>query len=187
MSFSKPKPQKPFNKTIKWKGSDGGSFVYYDGQNNIEIEIDEFIVLDELFSISGWNDDKNKGVWSNEVSDLKREEMAVRIGNDVSVKGVYGDVKDKVKSIGGKFTNVVYALIGEELVRILFSGSGCSGWIGKEFNPASERCGVKFSGAEEGKKGAVVFFTPLFERVELADKQVAVSYTHLTLPTIYSV
>ena len=89
MSFSKPKPQKPFNKTIKWKGSDGGSFVYYDGQNNIEIEIDEFIVLDELFSISGWNDDKNKGVWSNEVSDLKREEMAVRIGNDVSVKGVY--------------------------------------------------------------------------------------------------
>ena len=82
MSFSKPKPQKPFNKTIKWKGSDGGSFVYYDGQNNIEIEIDEFIVLDELFSISGWNDDKNKGVWSNEVSDLKREEMAVRIGND---------------------------------------------------------------------------------------------------------
>ena len=171
MSFAKPKAERPFTKTIKWKGSDGGRFEFYDGDTNQPIEIDTFIVLEELYSISGYNSDKKMGVWSNEVSHLKRERLEVKMGNDVITAGIYKEIKAKVKEIGGKFTFAIYALIGDEMVRILLAGSGCSGWLEKGFNPMSKQCGVKFSGREHGKNGSVEFSSPVFVPHELSREE----------------
>jgi hypothetical protein len=168
MSFAKPKQERPYEKTIQWKGGDG-IFSYWNGTENVTIEVDKIIVLEELYSISGYSEKDNKGIWSNEVLNLRTEKMTVKVGNTIVAEGTYREVKDKVKSMGGKFTVVPIALIGDEMVRFLFSGSGCSGWIDKGFNPMSKQCGVLYSGKVEGKKGNTKFFTPTFEPVALTD------------------
>ena len=171
MSFAKPKAEKPFTKTIKWKGSDGGRFEFYDGETNQPIEIETFIVLEELYSISGYNEEKKMGVWSNEVEHLKRNKMDVRLGSDIVASGLYGDIKGKIKDLGGGFTFAIYALIDGQMVRFLLAGSGRRGWFEKAFSPIQKQCGVKYVGSTEDQNGAVKFNVPKFEPHELTREE----------------
>lgn len=171
MSFSKPKAQKPYSKVIKWKGSDGGSFVYWDGENEVPVDFDEFIVLEEMSMITGWNNTEKKNVWSNEVLDLSSQEMKVRLGDNVFATGLYSDIKEAIQAKKGKFTIVLYALYRDEIVRVLLAGSGCGGYIDKGFNPMSKQCGVKWIGSVEGQSGTVTFWSPTFAELPLSSSQ----------------
>lgn len=172
MSFNNPVPERPFTKTLEWKGGDG-SYQYYDKdtKKRIPFKLGMFIPLEEMSSISGYCESQNKGIWSNEVWKIDKEELAVKIGNSVHVRGLYKDIKAEVNSIGGNYTKVVYALAEGEIVRLLFSGSGLNGWIDKGFSPTSQQCGVQFTGTIDGKKGAVTFKIPQFEPVRLDSDQ----------------
>lgn len=170
MGFGNAKAERPYTKTIKWRSSES-RFEYYDGENNQTIEIESFIPLEEMASVSGYHDGQKQGIWSNEVLDL-RNDLEVRAGNSVVVTGPWKNIKTEVAGMGGKFTNVVIALMPDgEIVRFLFAGSGCSGWIGKKFNPMQKQCGVSFDGSHEEKTGRVTYNVPDFSPKRLNDEE----------------
>ena len=170
MGFGNAKAERPYTKTIKWK-SGNDAFEYYDGENNVAIEIESFTVLEELVSVSGYSQNAKQGIWSNEVLSLD-DDLHVKVGNDVVCSGKWKDIKTEVAGKGGKFTNVVIALLPDgEVVRLLFAGAGCSGWIGKKFNPMSLQCGVTFAGSYEDKNGSVTFNVPEFGKKPLSAEE----------------
>ena len=145
----------PVTKTFKWKNQKVGKdpitkkpivlsetgWAYYDkdadnGLNNgktganVFIEMPfEFQWLESATSFSGWNSAKEKSVYSTEVLDLKNDIMTVKCGEDVIAKGLYNQVKDKVKLEGGKYCQAVYGLMNGEVVRFLMTGSSRDSWF----------------------------------------------------------
>lgn len=172
MGFGNAKAERPYTRTIKWKSGDDQFETYNaDTKKNEPVEIDWFTVLEELTSVSGYNENSNKGIWSNEVLELGQK-IEVRVGNDIVTSGSWKEIKAEVTAMGGKFTNVVIALLPSgEIIRILLAGSGCTGWIGKKFSPMSLQCGVKFNGSQEGKKGNVTYNIPTFVKRELSSEE----------------
>lgn len=172
MSLSKPRPENPAKKFIEFKG-DSGKFQYYDKSLEKNIEIDypiRFIVLDELSTITGYNDETQSGVYSNEVHNTSKEELFVRTfkGNR-GIKGKYKDIKSDIVSLGGKFCKSIYAILFDadnngEIVNFKMKGAAFSAWMDKPFNP--EYIGVQITGTHEGKKGAIKYQIPDIEQLE---------------------
>lgn len=93
-----------------------------------------FVWLESATSFSGYNKDKEQGVYSNEVLDIKTQPLTVKCGNDTVVEGLYNDIKAEAKEVGAKFCQAVYALMkndeGEyEVVRFLMVGSSRDAWF----------------------------------------------------------
>lgn len=107
-----------------------------DGEGG-EVKVDMPLVgiwLETSNSIMGYSKNAEKGIYSNEVLDLKSQELVVKCGNDILAKGLYNSIKDDVKGQGGKFCSAVYALVEVtdreyEIWRFLMAGSSNSAWI----------------------------------------------------------
>lgn len=173
MSFSNPTTTNPARKFFKWKGGNG-SLVWYDKESESEIPVTlpfRFIVLDELTTIKGYSDANMSGIWSNEIRNLKEEVLNVKTkGADIAT-GTYEQIKDKVKSSGGKFARSVYIAYqqpqgedGEWVIgNINFAGASVGDWF--EFNKKNnlQVQGAILSGKKEDSKGATKFFVPTFD------------------------
>jgi hypothetical protein len=176
MSLSNPKAENPVTKWIEFKGSTG-KFQYWDKatESNIELPLNKigFIVLDELNTISGYHSSAEAGIYSNEISDLSHETLTVKVfKTNIQITGLYKDIKDNIKAIGGKFTKSVYAALitgkdSLELVNFKMSGSGFGGWLDKHINLLKQ--GVKVTGLKDGEKGATKFKIPIFEGFEMPE------------------
>ena len=176
MSLSNPKPENPVTKWIEFKG-DSGKFQYWDKatESNIEIPLNKigFIVLDELNTITGYHESAKAGIYSNEVSDLSHETLTVKVfKTNVQITGLYKDIKDNIKAIGGKFTKSVYAALitgkdSLELVNFKMSGSAFMGWLEKHANLYKQ--GVKITGLKDGEKGKIKFKIPVFEGFDMPE------------------
>lgn len=176
MSLSNPKAENPVTKWIEFKGNTG-QFQYWDKatEKNIEIPINKigFIVLDELNTITGYHESANAGIYSNEVSDLSHETLTVKVfKTNIQITGLYKDIRDNVKAIGGKFTKSVYAALitgkdSLELVNFKMSGSAFMGWLDKHVNLYKQ--GVKITSLKDGEKGAVKFKIPVFEGFDMPE------------------
>ncbi len=132
-----------------------------------------FIVLDMLSTVTGFDDRKGAGIWSNEVRDTRRESFRVGVGKDIAFTGSWSAVKAEVA--GAKFATSVYALAkvdGEyQLVNFKVSGCALGPWIDfvKEVGGNAalyEDKIITVGGTEEGKKGSVTFNRPVFKVVE---------------------
>jgi hypothetical protein len=160
--------------TIEWSGSKG-EFYYFDKTAKAKIPMKSpfyGFVIDEANTIVGFHEKSNKGIWSNEVKDLSKEQLNVRVGSQTMDLGLYDEIKDAVKTKGGKYCKVVYfALISEtgkelSLVKIRLSGSALAPFIDGKFR-ASEKLILKFStNPESKKKGATVYFEPTIEKID---------------------
>lgn len=181
MSRSNPKQQNPATKFIEWSGSKGEFYFYdKDANRNIEIEMPIFFMfLDELSCVSGYSEDKRQGIFSNEVRNLQHEKLNVRVFKSGTIEiGLWSDIKDRIKTQGGKFCKSVYALMltneGTELVNFRFTGSSFGGaddgggWINVNWN--KEKGGIQVKESIKGKKGATVFFSPKFEKVNVREE-----------------
>ncbi len=170
MSLSNQKTtEHPCKKWIEYSGTDG-TWSYYNKETKSKIPVPElrFVVLDELSGITGWSDSLSTGIYSNEIHDLSKQELTVKsFKPGVAIKGLYADIKDSVKSAGGKFTKNVYVLLeetsGMTLACIKMSGSALGGWIEKECKTYENIITVE--DYTEGKKGAVTFKIPVFKAV----------------------
>lgn len=171
MSLSQPKPVNPCKKFIEFKGN-SGVFQYWDKSTEKNIEVEKpvkFIVLDELATITGFSDQFQCGVYSNEVHSLTNELMSVRtFKGGQKIVGKYADIKGEIASMGGKFCKSVYAaLIGKgnvlELVNFQLKGAALSAWV----NYSGDKTGgaVQVIKCMDGKKGAVTYKIPVFEQV----------------------
>lgn len=174
MSISNPRQENPAKKFIEFKG-DKGVFQYYekDSKKNIELQMPiAFIVLDELSTISGFDNKSESGIYSNEIHRINDEILKVRsFKNNISVIGKYEDIKFEIKAVGGKFCKSVYAMLilkGDnpneykyEIVNFKFKGIAFSSWLDKKFNP--EKYGVLIKETGQGQKGSIKYTFPIFE------------------------
>lgn len=135
----------PVKRYISFSGSTG-KVKFFDKQNpnandkgQVEIDNLDFILLDVKSSISGYNEKTESGISSNLVHPMEIKKVPLNVKTKVDgkfgtfVEGLYDDIKDKVGSIGGKFTTNLFALadVGEgmEIVRIELNGSSLTPWI----------------------------------------------------------
>lgn len=175
MSLSKPHSDKPLNPAVKFLKFKNGTFKYWDKEKEKEIEVAlpvKFMVLDELATVTGWHDESQSAIFSNEVHSTTKEDLLVRaFKGGEQATGRYATIKDKIKSNGGKYTKSVYALDLDsgEIVNFHFTGAVLSAWINKEVVVTDNA--VVINKTEEAKKGSVTYSYPVFE-AESIDKEI---------------
>ena len=174
MSKSNPKTENPCTKFIDFKG-DKGRFFYYDKVKEEQIDIPlpiYFTVLDELSTITGYNEKNDCGIYSNEVHSTGTEVLRVKtFKGGESVIGLYKDIKDSIKVMGGKYTKSVYALLinqdkSTEMVNFKFRGASFSAWLEKKINGLNSIIGI--IDLVEEKKGITIYKVPVFQAFKLS-------------------
>jgi hypothetical protein len=175
MSISHPKLTNPCQKFIEYAGGEG-EFYTYDKEAEKKIPIPMpiyFVVIDELSTITGFNEKHSCGIFANEIHSILNETLRVRTFKPgVSIVGKYKDISDEVKSHGGKFTKSVYVMLfGKdvipELANFKFKGAAFNGWIDKKFDVTQFSVGIM--GVTEEKKGKNTYFVPVFKKFKLSD------------------
>jgi hypothetical protein len=182
MSFSQPKVENPCHKFYEFKG-DRGVFQYYDKElsENVELKVPAyFIVLDQLSTIKGYSDAYKSGIYSNEVHSLVNETLRVKsFKGGLRITGKYSDIKDEIKSEGGKFTKSVYALLinedkSTEIVNFQLSGAALSSWFEFKFSQQLHIVSITGDNTRE-KKGSINYFKPVFKRYNMKEEFVSIA------------
>jgi hypothetical protein len=167
-AFAQPQTN-PAAKFIDWKSNDK-CFSYYDKETKENVSLPlpfKFLVLDELHTIKGWNDATQSAIYSNEVKWISKDELIVKPfkGNEIA-KGLYKDIKEKVKSAGAHYVKSVYCMLEDgSIANLQLKGAACQSYgdfTAKTRSRLSDEW-VEVSSAAEGKKGAVKYTTPEFK------------------------
>ena len=170
----------PSKKFLEWKSNERAfSFYNKETKENVKVELPfKFLVLDQLHTVSGWNDATSSGIFSNEVKFISKQVMTVKPfkGNEIA-KGLYADIKEKVKNAGGHYVKSIYIMLEDgTLANIQLKGSAVQQW-GEFTNKSLSRLPeewVVVDKAIDGKKGAVKYTTPGFTfGGSLSDKEAA--------------
>lgn len=173
MSRSNPKIENPCKKFIEFKG-DKGQLYYYDRENEITVDVPVplyFIWLDELSTITGYNKKNDCGIWSNEVRKTSTDVLRVKTFKGYeSVTGIYNDVKDSIKALGGKYSRSVYGMLVEkdkpgELINLRLHGAAFSSWLDKKFDVNKSVIGI--TGFRDETNGNVTYKVPVFTPFKL--------------------
>jgi hypothetical protein len=158
----------PATKFIDWKSNEK-CFSYYDKETSSNIQIPlpfKFLVLDEMHCIKGWNDATQSAIFSNEVKFIGTETMVVKPfkGNEIA-KGLYKDIKEKVKASGGHYVKSIYIMLEDgTLANLQLKGSSVQAW-GEFTQKTRSRLAdewIEVKTAKDGKKGAIKFSIPEF-------------------------
>ena len=166
-AFAQPKAN-PSTKFLQWKSNEK-CFEFYNKETQQKVSVPlpfKFLVLDEMHTVSGWNDASSSGIFSNEVKFISKEIMTVKPfkGNEIA-KGLYKDIKEKIVAAGGHYVKSIYIMLEDgSLANLQLKGSAVQKWgefTQKTRNRLPDEW-VQVTKAIEGKKGAVKFFTPDF-------------------------
>ncbi len=178
MSISKPRAEiarNPATKFIEWKGgSKQGYHQYFDksandgkGENkHIDLSCG-FAILDmDLMSITGFDQDLNCGITSNEVVKNTDQKLIIKLWNKgkatVILEGSYAEIKDKVdKDKRLNYTQNVYAMLKGELVHIKYSGMCLSSWY-EDIASKPTNAWVLHVETKDGQRGNVEYKYPIF-------------------------
>ena len=156
----------PCTKWFEWSGSTG-TLGYYDKERGEKVAIElpfTFLVLDQLATVTGWSDDAQSGIWSNEIRNTKTDVLTVRTKSGIATKGLYEDVKNLN---GARYAKSIYIAYYDEnkelqLGNLKASGACLSAWIeyckGKDVYKGA----VTLEGGVQAKKGRTVYFSPSF-------------------------
>lgn len=169
MSRSNPIAKNPANRFFQWGGGKG-EISYYDKEKEENIIVPfpfTFLVLDELNGVTGFSEKDHSGIWSNDVRDMRKEQLIVRSKGGIIAQGLYGDIKDSIKAAGGKYTKQIYIAYRDESNELVIghfkaSGAALTAWI--EFNQKFDvyKAATVITGAKQAKKGATVYYVPEF-------------------------
>jgi hypothetical protein len=137
-----------------------------------------FIVLHETATIKGWHDASDSGIFSNEVNDTRTEVLVVKsFKGGILAEGLYSQIRDRVGNHGGHFTSNLYIAFKDEagqlqIGSLQLKGAALNAWV--DFKKANrndiDTKAVKITGYKEGKKGKIIFRTPIFAIVDIAEK-----------------
>ena len=167
-AFAQPQSN-PATKFIDWKSNEK-AFSFYDKENKVNVPITlpfRFLALDELHTVKGWSDSCQSAIYANEVKFISKEPLTVKPfkGNEIA-KGLYSDIKEKVKAAGAHYVKSIYIMLEDgSLANLQLKGASCQSWgdfTQKGRSRLSEEW-VTVEKAIEGKKGAVKYYTPEFK------------------------
>lgn len=158
-----------------------GYFAYYDKEREENIPFKgafSFLTLDELITVTGFNEPSQSGIYSNEVHKLD-DTLNVSIfgARNPFASGKWKDIKREVAYEGGKFAFSVYGMqkIGEswELVNIKIAGGALGPWIElKSHNDVFGSNAVVQRTHTKEKKGSNEFLSPVFELKAIEDRAI---------------
>lgn len=177
LSEKKGQSTNPAKRFLNWKSNDK-EFAYYDKEKNENISVPlpfKFQFLEHFSTVKGWNDANQTGIYSNEVMFTSKEEINVRMFNGMEVaKGIYSDIRSKVRDAGGKYHRSVYALDEKgDIINIQMKGSVVSAY--SVFMDGDKKANVKghkhliennwiiVKEFQSLKKGATKYTVPIFE------------------------
>lgn len=179
MSRSNPTDNMPHPCTrwIEWDGSNG-EFRYYDKEKKENVSLGNsltFILLDQLATVKGWHDASESGIFSNEVRDITQDVLVVKaFKGGTLAEGTYKTIRDRIIAHGGHFTANLYVAIKSEdglaIASIQFKGAALSAWMefGKKNRGELYKKAIRCKGFDEGKKGKIVFRTPIFSLADVS-------------------
>ncbi len=126
--------ENPTTRFFQWSGKTG-KVTYWDKELSKDIEVKlpfMFLVLDELHTIKGFSESEEKGISSNEVRDISKDVLNVKVGKNTIEKGLYSAIKDSIKAKGGKYAKATYIAYRDDngklsIGKFTFTGSSLSG------------------------------------------------------------
>lgn len=163
---------KPAAHYLEWD-SESGEFMYYDKQANegrgakVPINLTKFLFLKQMHTIKGWSEKHEAGMYAAEITDLSKEPLTVKtFSGTVIAKGLYSEIKEKLKDEGGRYTASIYAMLPDgTCVNFQMKGVALRQWM--EFTQKTRARladeWVKIKEVQTGKKGKVTFTFPIFE------------------------
>lgn len=170
MSRSNPTPTNPAQHFFSWSGSEG-KLTWWDKENQRKVPVKipfTFMVLDELSTITGFNEQDGSGYWSNEVRSVGREELTVKTAKGTKQVGIYRDLKGSPGLTGAKYAKSIYIThkdgAGEYVIgNIKASGAALTAWIELGNKYVVGNGTVELTGSTEEKKGVTTYQVPTFE------------------------
>lgn len=157
----------PVTKYVTWSSNDK-CFSYYDREKKVNALLKlpiKIIHFRDFASIKGFDDRSNSSIYSNEVSSVKNEPLVVRSfkGGEL-IKGLYADIKLKLKELGGKYNMSMYGMVDGELVNISIGGAILQHWsdFSKENRKNFLTNYINVDSALDLKKGSVKYSVPVF-------------------------
>jgi hypothetical protein len=179
MSLSNPTAKNPAVRFMQWRGGEegGGRLTWYDKETKQENEVTlpfSFIVLDELVTLTGFNDSQQSGYWSNEVRNGSNATLVARTKQGVQARGSYQQIKEMGLN-GLKYAQSVYVSFKDEsgelaIGNIKMAGSAMSAWIDFKKQYDVSQCAVYITDEpKKAKKGRNTYFVPVFEGQNLND------------------
>lgn len=173
----------PASKVIKLSGKTG-KFVWYDKEKQMDMELDypiTFLPLDILAQITGFSDKHQSQIFSNEIHSVNKEELIVKCyGHGEIASGFYHDIEASLRSSGGRYTKIVYAMMYDddndpEIVKFQFVGASLSAWI--DFKKAKKLKGnaiydvaINITKSHTATKGTNEYYIPEFETKKVSDE-----------------
>jgi len=176
MSLSQPTVTNPAERFIEWKK---GAFQWYDKETKKEIKLNlpaRFIVLEQTNTIVGYNKNEEKGIYANEVKSLSNEPLHAKIFTKGTIaKGLWEDIKDKVKVSGGRFCKVVYAALNEggelRMVAFKFYGAALGVWFEFSNNIDLRKNGVEIENKTiDMESGSTKYKIPVLKAIPVTDE-----------------
>lgn len=179
MSRSAPQLTNPATHFFDWAGSKG-QLAYWDKEKAERVPVKlpfEFLVLDELATITGFDKQAQSGFWSNEVRSVKKEEFTVRNKNGVRYQGPYKDYERDIVLMpkGASYAQSVYIAYKENgewvIGNIKMSGSARSAWFdfSKAHHVQNGKVVVTKGEQQEAQTGP--FFPPVFTYVNATPEE----------------
>ena len=157
----------PVTKYVTWSSNDK-CFSYYDREQKVNVPLKlpvKIIHFRDFASIKGFDDRSQSSIYSNEVTSVKNEPLVVRSfkGGEL-IKGLYADIKLKLKELGGKYNMSMYAMIDGELVNISIGGAILQHWsdFSKDNRNKFLTNYINVNSALDLKKGSVKYSVPAF-------------------------
>ena len=158
----------PAKKFFQWSGDKGG-FNFYDKEAIVKVDVPlpfQFIVLDTLSTIKGFDDGAGSGYWSNEIRDIKNDILTVRSKGGIAATGTYDQVINHRATTGAKYCQSVYIAYREgtdmKIGNIQIMGAALSSWIDFRKKNKVFEISVAVKTFTEGKKGKTVYQIPTF-------------------------
>ncbi len=157
----------PVAKYVTWSSNDK-CFSYYDREKKVNVPVKlpvRIIHFRDFASIKGFHDSSQSSIYSNEVTSVKNEPLVVRSfkGGEL-IKGLYADIKLKLRELGGKYNMSMYGMMNGELVNISIGGAILQHWsdFSKENRNKFLTHYINVDSALDLKKGSVKYSVPVF-------------------------
>jgi hypothetical protein len=179
MSRSNPNLTNPAQHFFEWKGREG-KLEFYDKEKEKRITVPlpfEFLPLDQLATITGFNKQSQGSYYSNEVRNTAKEEFMVKLkGQTVSI-GLYKN-EQGIPQVpkGANYAKSVYVAhktkTGEYIIgNIKMAGSSLGAWI--EFNQhcKPENGKVIMTKGEQQEAQSGPFYPPEFKYLSASDEE----------------
>jgi len=161
------------NPCARWFEWSNGEVKFFDkarGERIVSGLPFSFLLLDKLSDIGGWHNASSSGIYSNAVRDTRRQNLVVRAFKGGTIaEGLYVDIKDQVKTAGGRFQAVLYLGYKDgdslRIGALKLRGAALSAWMEfeREHRHRLFESAIVIAGCDEGRKGSIVYRVPKFE------------------------